>query len=93
MFYIQIEDVKEIAKLLSELPKKNAQRPRVVIITQGADPTILAVGMKFLISLKFEMWTFFVKAGQDIQEFQVKKPLDIVDTNGAGDSFVGGLFL
>jgi sugar/nucleoside kinase (ribokinase family) len=49
--------------------------------------------MKFLISLKFEMWTFFVKAGQDIQEFQVKKPLDIVDTNGAGDSFVGGLFL
>jgi adenosine kinase len=55
MFYIQIEDVKEIAKLLSELPKKNAQRPRVVIITQGADPTILAVGMKFLISLKFEM--------------------------------------
>jgi sugar/nucleoside kinase (ribokinase family) len=31
-------------------------------------------------------------AGKDIQEFQVKKPLHIVDTNGAGDSFVGGMF-
>jgi hypothetical protein len=28
--------------------------------------------------------------GQDIKEFPVKKPLVIVDTNGAGDSFVGG---
>jgi len=64
--------VAEIAKLLSELPKKHAQRPRVVVITQGADPTLLAI------------------TGKKIQEFQVKKPLEIVDTNGAGDSFVGG---
>ena len=28
--------------------------------------------------------------GQDIKEFPVKKPLVITDTNGAGDSFVGG---
>jgi len=35
--------VAEIAKLLSELPKKHAQRPRVVVITQGADPTLLAI--------------------------------------------------
>ncbi|CAF4601044.1 unnamed protein product [Rotaria socialis] len=66
-------DVKEIAKALSELPKKNSKRPRVVIITQGADPTILAI------------------AGQNIQEFPVKKPSKIIDTNGAGDSFVGVL--
>ncbi|CAF2041554.1 unnamed protein product [Rotaria magnacalcarata] len=65
-------NVKEIAKALSELPKKNSERPRVVIITQGADPTILAI------------------AGQNIQEFPVKKPPKIIDTNGAGDSFVGG---
>jgi adenosine kinase len=38
--------VKEIAKLISELPKKNSKRPRVVVITQGADPTVLAIGMK-----------------------------------------------
>jgi adenosine kinase len=38
--------VKEIAKALSELPKKNAQHPRVVIITQGADPTVLAIGIE-----------------------------------------------
>ncbi|CAF1284581.1 unnamed protein product [Rotaria sordida] len=65
-------DVREIAKALSELPKKNTKRSRVVIITQGPDATILAV------------------AGQDIKEFEVKKPLEITDTNGAGDSFVGG---
>jgi sugar/nucleoside kinase (ribokinase family) len=29
-------------------------------------------------------------AGQDAKEFPVKKPLDIIDTNGAGDSFAGG---
>jgi len=45
IFIIKTEDVKEIAKLLSELPKKNAQRPRVVVISQGADPTILVIGI------------------------------------------------
>ncbi len=45
IFIIKTEDVKEIAKLLSELPKKNVQRPRVVVISQGADPTILAIGI------------------------------------------------
>jgi len=44
----------------------------VVVITQGSDPTVMAI------------------VGQDVKEFLVKKPLDIVDTNGAGDSFVGG---
>jgi adenosine kinase len=41
--YFKTEDVEEIAQALSELPKKNTQRVRVVIITQGADPTILAM--------------------------------------------------
>ncbi len=47
LFIIKTEDVKEIAKLLSELPKKNAQRPRVVVITQGSDPIVLSIGMRF----------------------------------------------
>jgi adenosine kinase len=40
---LQTEDVREIAKALSELPKKNSNQPRVVVITQGAEPTVLAV--------------------------------------------------
>jgi sugar/nucleoside kinase (ribokinase family) len=36
-----------------------------------------------------ECYNIFYLAGQDVKEFPVKKPLDIVDTNGAGDSFVG----
>lgn len=40
----QTEDVKEIAQALAKLPKKNGDRPRVVVITQGSDPTILAIG-------------------------------------------------
>ncbi|CAF4102794.1 unnamed protein product [Rotaria magnacalcarata] len=73
-FQLQLDtkDMKVIAKAISELPKKNSQRKRVVIVTQGSESTLLAV------------------AGEDIKEFPVKKPLEIVDTNGAGDSFVGG---
>ena len=83
--------MKEIAKALSELPKKNAQRPRVVIITQGADPTVLAV-RTLIFSLQFMDLNRVVAVldGKSIQEFPVKKPQEIVDTNGAGDSFVGG---
>lgn len=33
-----------------------------------------------------------ILAGQEIRQFPVKKPLEIIDTNGAGDSFVGGMF-
>ncbi|CAF0987026.1 unnamed protein product [Adineta steineri] len=69
---LDTEEIKVIAKAISDLPKKNAQRPRVVVITQGSEPTVLAI------------------TGQEPKEFPVKKPLDIVDTNGAGDSFVGG---
>jgi len=38
------EDVVEIAKKLAALPKKNTQRPRTVIITQGLEPTVVAFG-------------------------------------------------
>jgi len=62
-----------IASKIAALPKANKARPRLVVITQGADPTLVA-------------------NGQEVVEFPVEKiPKDeIVDTNGAGDSFVGG---
>ena len=73
-YQLKLEDVsvKQIAEALSQLPKKNKNRKRVVVITQGASPTILAI------------------QGEETREFPVKKPPTIVDTNGAGDSFVGG---
>lgn len=80
--------MKEIAKALSDLPKKNVERPRVVIITQGPDPTILAIRSYWS---SFIAHSFSVGSdGQETKEFVVKPPLQIVDTNGAGDSFVGG---
>lgn len=67
------EDLKEIALKIAALPKENDKRARVVVITQGDKPTIVA-------------------QGGAITEFDVIpiKAEDIVDTNGAGDAFVGG---
>ena len=70
---IKSTNIKEIAQYLADLPKINKNRSRIVVITQGGDPTIV------------------IKDGQ-ILEFPVIpiKPEDIVDSNGAGDAFVGG---
>jgi len=67
------EDVSEIASKLLALPKKSC-KPRMVILTQGCDPAIVA------------------EEGKAIQTFPVIKLAaeEIVDTNGAGDAFVGG---
>jgi len=66
-------DVAAIALKIAALPKANGSRPRVVVFTQGKDPTIVA-------------------CGGTITSFPV--PLlpkeKLVDTNGAGDAFVGG---
>jgi len=66
-------DLKEAARRLSEMEKINKNRPRMVIVTQGGNPTIV------------------FNEGQ-IKEYPVEKipPEELVDTNGAGDSFVGG---
>ncbi|XP_053683652.1 uncharacterized protein LOC128733850 [Sabethes cyaneus] len=67
------EDLKQIGLNISNLPKLNAARRRVVIITQGSDPVLLIQDDK-------------------VTEFPVEKleREQIVDTNGAGDAFVGG---
>jgi len=65
-------DRKEIAKKIAAL-KKDSDKPRIVIITQGVDPVIIVENGK-------------------VTECPVKVLPDesIVDTNGAGDGFVGG---
>jgi len=67
------EDVKTIAEKTAALEKANPNRSRIVVFTQGADPTIVVVDGV-------------------VTEYPVQaiKSEDMVDTNGAGDSFVGG---
>lgn len=71
-------DLKEIAKAIVALPKKNTKRPRTVIITQGTDPSIAVIG----------------KEGGDVEILEVPvhaiEKSQINDTNGAGDAFAGG---
>ncbi|KAF4763745.1 hypothetical protein N7455_010999 [Penicillium solitum] len=72
------EDITEIAKKLAQLPKKNTQRPRVAIVTQGTLPTIVAIGS--------------ATGAVEVKEFKVREISkdSINDTNGAGDAFAGG---
>ncbi|KAH6624297.1 Ribokinase-like protein [Chaetomium sp. MPI-SDFR-AT-0129] len=69
------KDVKEIAKALANLPKANTQRKRVAIITQGTEPTVVAVQGE--------------DAVKEYPVHAISKE-QINDTNGAGDAFAGG---
>jgi adenosine kinase len=63
------EDVKVIARHLTELPKENRERKRVVVVTQGTDETVLAVqGEEGVRTFK-------------VREIGTQ---EICDTNGAG---------
>ena len=77
---LEAHDRVGIAKVIASHEKANTNRPRIVIITQGAEPTIVATG----------------QPGQEATvELVPVDPIDpatILDTNGAGDSFVGGFF-
>jgi adenosine kinase len=67
------EDLKEIALKTSMLPKANGTRGRLSVITQGSEPTIIAVNGA-------------------VAEYPIEAVAAdaIVDTNGAGDAWVGG---
>lgn len=71
------KDLPAIAKALAQQPKSNPSRDRVVIFTQGAQPTIAVSS-----SNPGDFKTYAVNALKDEE---------IVDTNGAGDAFAGGL--
>jgi len=69
------KDLRAIARSLAKLPKVNAARPRIVVITAGADATHIAT------SESDEVKDYKVdRLAED----------KIVDTNGAGDAFAGG---
>ncbi len=68
-------DVKEIATALANLPKENTKRNRVAIITQGTEPTIVAVQGEAGI--------------KEYPVHEIAKE-EINDTTGAGDAFAGG---
>ena len=67
------DDLNAVALKLAALPKASGTRPRVVVFTQGADATIVAVNGTAT--------TF------DVPKLEKDQ---LVDTNGAGDAFVGG---
>lgn len=75
--YPKPKDVAGIARNIALLPKANSSRSRIVIFTQGVQDTILVTADK----------------PDDPKFFSVDKLTDeqIVDTNGAGDAFAGGL--
>ncbi|KZV26059.1 adenosine kinase 2 [Dorcoceras hygrometricum] len=69
----ETENVEEIALKLSQLPKATGTHKRITVITQGADPVVVAEDGK-------------VKLYPVILLPKEK----LIDTNGAGDAFVGG---
>ena len=65
--------VADVALRIAALPKASGARARAVVITQGADATVIAVdGAVTTVTVP------------------PLTPAQIVDTNGAGDAFVGG---
>jgi len=74
---LKTHDIPAIAKHLANLPKKNSQRKRVAIITQGTEPTVIAVQGEDSV--------------KSYPVHQIGKD-EIVDTTGAGDAFAGGFF-
>lgn len=75
-FLKQDDDLAKIATAIANLPKINASKPRTVVITSGADATIVASS----------------SPNSPVKVYPVEKldAEEIVDTNGAGDAFAGG---
>jgi adenosine kinase len=70
------KNVPAVAKAIAILPKSNTSRPRIVVITQGADSTVLVSSAE--------------PDSPKVFAVHPLKAEEIVDTNGAGDAFAGG---
>ncbi|KAG8831397.1 adenosine kinase [Serendipita sp. 399] len=65
-----------VARAIALLPKSNPARPRVVVITRGADSTVVVSSAR--------------PEEPQLHAIQKLAEDEIVDTNGAGDAFAGG---
>ncbi|KAL9634885.1 MAG: hypothetical protein Q9164_003815 [Protoblastenia rupestris] len=72
---LETRDVKEIARLMAELPKENGRRKRTAVVTQGTEPTVVAIQGE--------------KEVKEFPVHKIEEK-EICDTNGAGDAFAGG---
>jgi len=87
------KDLTEIGKKIANLDKADKSRPRMVVITQGADPTIIVKADYEESEYAEKRCKFDSNGGGDqVSTYPVLpiQPEDILDTNGAGDAFVGG---
>ncbi|KAJ7508492.1 carbohydrate kinase PfkB [Mycena galericulata] len=64
-----------VAKAIAMLPKSNSSRPRIVVITQGAESTVLVSSAE--------------PDSPKVYAVHPLTAEQIVDTNGAGDAFAG----
>jgi adenosine kinase len=88
--HTQTKDLPTIAVRIAALPKKVETRPRVVIITQGAESTIVASTSPSAFGSCGGLKE--VESGHVlIVPVSPLKHEEIVDTNGAGDAFAGGV--
>jgi adenosine kinase len=69
------KDPQSVALVLARFTKANASRPRVVVITQGSQSTVVATSNS---------------STPKVYPVPALKDSDIIDTNGAGDMFAGG---
>jgi len=70
------KNIPAVAKAIAMLPKSNSSRPRIVMITQGAESTVLVSSADPDSPKVYPVHPLAAEA--------------IVDTNGAGDAFAGG---
>lgn len=71
------DDIPAIARAIAFSTKSNSSRPRTVIITQGAENTVSVTALE--------------NSTPKVYPVQALSDSEIVDTNGAGDAFAGGL--
>lgn len=85
------------------MPKVNTKRQRIVVLTQGKDETVCQSKISYclpyvplsVVIIVVYCRLLIICSGDTVETFPVLKidPKDIVDTNGAGDAFVGGTFI